>query len=225
MPRPPLRTYSSLPGNPPSVTAILGAVFPKPELVRWKIDQAARLGQQFPNEDPTGILDRHGPQGMTRGSHVHKAIECMLQELPWPQLTDDERRYFDAFAGWWDAAGIDPVAVEHIVHDPLLGYAGTADLIGTCDSFGVICDWKTCTTLPDEAWPDHKVQLAAYAWTVERPMQGLVLYICPDGVREFWLSPSDLDDWMDVFRNVLGIAAALWPQYWPKPTQLSLVQP
>ena len=42
-----MKSYPSLPNDPPSVTSILDLTWPSPELDRWKLSQAASKGKDW----------------------------------------------------------------------------------------------------------------------------------------------------------------------------------
>lgn len=228
-----LKKYPGLPGSPPSVTAILGAVFPKPALSAWKIRTTAELARQYPDEPIHGLMDRHpGPGGKNRGSRVHKAIEAALRDGDLPELEAEDQAMFKAFADWWGLCPFDVEAVEQTIWNPLLGYAGTADAFLRDDSGLLVADWKTCRELPAEPWPDHLAQLAAYAAfeTVrvdlaagdgvgkagELPEAGLIVYLSELGdVRAFPIGGEDWDRAEKLWDHALGLARLLLPDHFP----------
>jgi hypothetical protein len=220
---PNLRRYPKLPGNPLSVTTILSLAFPQPNLIAWKIRESARLARKHPNEPDAGLLERHKGPGATRGTTVHKMIDRFFR---WdPHATRDlvAAEMFRMWAAWWHVAGISWEASEFTVLGP--GYAGTADFLG---ARGVLADWKTCTRLPAEPYPDHVAQLWAYAqskrligsrWAplaVEMPM---VVYISPEGVAPFVVTEEQWDRGQDSWGACLALARALWPEIFYPETQ------
>lgn len=67
------------------------------------------------------------------GSAVHEAVQAYLEaELkmaapPIPQLTPDQMVGFSEFLTWWGEAGLELVASEQPVFDPMWGWAGRFD--------------------------------------------------------------------------------------------------
>lgn len=155
----------------PSVTTILKVVH-KEGLVNWLIEQAVLAVLTTPRKpDETEdaytkrvlseerVQDEETEIARDRGTEIHAALadlfrgETITDDLkPWVMPVYERVRQ-----------GRQVVAVEK----PLVGtgYAGTADLIlseSIC-TFD-LWDWKTTKNLPEkESWPEHRLQLAAYA--------------------------------------------------------------
>lgn len=81
-----------------------------------------------------------------------------------PILRVSERVAFDCWSRWWGNSGLDPVRSEQKVWCPLVGAAGTVDLIASDNgSFGVV-DFKFATGI----YPEYHMQVAAYVEMVKR---------------------------------------------------------
>lgn len=108
-----------------------------------------------------GLIDArwYTDDAAQRGTFVHAAIALDQQHLLDDATLDAGLRpYFEAYQRFMADTDARFELIEHRVHDPLLGYAGTLDACGTALGRPVLCDFKTGTTPP---WVG--VQLAAYA--------------------------------------------------------------
>lgn len=149
----------------PSVTTIL-KLLDKPALTSWKIEQAVlavlttpRLDGEQDDAFTRRVLSTDKEQDRERdtaaqfGTDIHDAIERLIAGEPFPEK----------FRPW-----IEPVMSALNNFGPVVfsekilvgkGYAGRCDLLaGT-----TIIDWKTTKKLPKESYPEHRLQLAAYA--------------------------------------------------------------
>lgn len=224
-----VRRYPNLPGSPISVTQIIDLAFPRPELRKWQVRQAARLAREHPETPIDHLFTSRPTEAMNRGTAVHKAIEVFLASGTNGddvQLLADEQTtlMYMQWLNWWGTTVLTPVAAE--VQMLGLGYAGTCDLLaidgGEAEPL-VICDWKTTGTLPSEPWFDHAVQLAAYAdcqildaegnWVFGPPVQyGKVVYLSPDGYAAYDIAG---DQWLRACRAwnaCIALAEECWPE-------------
>lgn len=208
--RRPIRHYGDLPGSPPSVTSILEAGFPKPELVNWKIETTARLAREHPETPVDQLLAKHGPRGDVRGTAVHKLIELHLSGSPTVPEDNPAGECYARWREWWECWEDHPsggrAEVRVSSDDPL--YAGTADYL-TDD--GHLFDWKTCARLPDFPYVDHVAQLAAYEHAIGEFCVCSVVYISPAGVRQMLLDMTDTERGWRAFRAAHEMCMALWP--------------
>ena len=106
-----------------------------------------------------------------RGSRVHKAIELLVNgesighnavidangEVG--ELTVDEYEAIISFANWWKVTNPKLISSEFTTHSKEYGYAGTIDLLLEINGEKWIVDIKTSS----EVWPEHELQLSAYA--------------------------------------------------------------
>lgn len=105
------------------------------------------------------VQDQESQNARDLGTDIHAALECWFsgQEVP------------AEFRPWIEGparaigAGRRYVVAEKIVVGA--GYAGRVDLIQETGDDWWLWDFKTTKTLPEpgESWPEHRLQLAAYA--------------------------------------------------------------
>jgi hypothetical protein len=224
---PGIRRYANLPGSPPSVTSIIGLVWPRPDLERWKQNTIAELARRHLRTDVERLLRDHGPRGDLRGTAVHKLIAAHLATGEAGQHSPDGevQRFYDAWAEWWAEQRLEIVGVEHTLADPDRRWAGTADLLAMVELSdghrllhdGLVIDWKTCQRLPERPWPEHVAQVAAYARMAGakdggQAWQGSVVYISPDDVGEWWYSAEDLVPHYEAFEACYRVACHLYPE-------------
>lgn len=170
----------------PSPTTILKTLS-KPELTNWLIEQACLAvltAPRQPGEDIDTFVarvlrqekqqDQERDAAAQRGTDIHQALADALdgREYAHPEIV------FPAMEALRQLGRC--VASEKV----LVGdrYAGRTDAIFDGDTITVV-DFKTCRTLPERgSWPDHKLQLAAYAAalgnTGEKRVHTANLYIC-----------------------------------------------
>lgn len=156
----------------PSVTTIL-SLLEKPALTLWRVEQAALAVLTAPRKDGEELdafvlrvlhteEQQHEERDIARdrGIAIHDAIEALMRGeqandeiLPWVKPA------FDALIAYGK-----PVATERILVGN--GFAGKTDLIMDCKDHWRLWDFKATGKLPDPArgaWPEHRLQLAAYA--------------------------------------------------------------
>jgi len=157
------------------VTTAIGDGWPKPQLISW----AARcVAEQVADMSPDelGVLRSMGRGAMVgalrsaptqkrdnaavRGTRIHKFAEQVISgeavEVPLALVPHVEQ-----VARFLDEWRVRPLLVEKVIGSYRFGYAGTFDLIGALpDGRRVLFDYKTGDS---GIWPDHALQLAAYA--------------------------------------------------------------
>lgn len=153
----------------PSVTTIL-RVLDKPALTAWKIEQAVLAVMTTPRQpsEPDDIFiervlktdkehDKERDKAAQLGTDIHAAIEAGLRGLPIPpHLTVYADPVVEAVGQLGAVLWSERVLVG-------AGFAGKSDCgIGTMKG-NVIVDFKSTKTLPKECYPEHRLQLAAYA--------------------------------------------------------------
>ena len=152
----------------PSVTVILG-VISKPNLVAWArrttIEAARALLQEgVPLEEALSRAaqepERVRDTAAQRGSSAHEAIALALSGRDYPR---EMGPWVEAARGFLAAHGLRLVASEHVLVSRRHGFAGTCD-VATVQADGglTLVDWKT-----GGIWPEHALQLAAYAIALE----------------------------------------------------------
>lgn len=139
----------------PSVTTVL-ACYPKGyHLTKW----IAENGWEGSNR----IKNIKGE----KGSIVHSAIEYLIEgnDLVFDNFEEDEWRYIQAFANFWEDYKPETIAKEHMITSKEHGYAGTLDWFGSVlqkmsgeERIKIRLDWKTSNNL----WVEYDIQLEAY---------------------------------------------------------------
>jgi hypothetical protein len=165
----------------PSVTNIL-RILHKEALVNWQIEQACLAiltAPRKPGEKDDEFVVRvlhveeqqHEERNLAadRGSQIHEGMELLFKGQPvTAELEPWIRPAFEALCKFGQMA-----ATEHILVGP--GFAGRTDLIQDCADCWRLWDFKGSKKLPDPikngAWPEHRLQLAAYAeaWQLKLP--------------------------------------------------------
>ncbi len=156
----------------PSVTTIL-KVLDKPGLNRWLVEQAVlavKTSPQLPGESLDAFIDRILNQervqdqerdiAAKRGVAIHNALEMLCQgqgEFVEPDIAPWVRPAYEAIAAKGAVAATERILVGR-------GYAGRTDIILECADWWEVLDYKSTKGLPEKgAWPEHRLQLAAYA--------------------------------------------------------------
>lgn len=140
----------------PSVTSIIRATWPKPELLGWY----AREGSNV-----EAVL----AEASARGKNVHTFVETFMatgELLPFNSFPGDHAGYLQGVARFlWEH---DPkaLAVERLVAFPELNFAGRLDLIAELDGVPTILDFKT--NAKGRIYPEAHIQIHAYALADER---------------------------------------------------------
>lgn len=173
MKRPTLADAREL-GLLPSVTTILRIVH-KPALQDWLIMQAVgavmntpRLEGEKTDEFIERVLVKDRVQDMesgiaaSRGTAIHAALEAALQGQPFDDIF---KPYVEAVFPILESLGKVVWSEKILVGD---GYAGKGDVGLETDRHIAVIDFKSVgkAALPLESWPDHRMQLAAYAKAV-----------------------------------------------------------
>ena len=148
----------------PSVTSVLSVVS-KPNLVAWArrttlaavremledgldIEQALALAA----EEPERVRDA----AAARGTSIHEAIAAALAGEPYPPEAEP---YVRVALSFLQERGLKLVAHEAVVVSRTHGFAGTCDVATAASDGGlVLVDWKS-----GGIWPEHALQLGAYA--------------------------------------------------------------
>lgn len=159
----------------PSVTSVL-KVLAKPELERWKIEQAVLAVMTTPRQPGEGddafierVLneDRVQEQEMKaaaeHGENIHQAISDALYGR---QVPDELAQWVDPVVKAIQDRFGHPVASEFVLIGD--GYAGRCDLMMQAEfddgDRRAIIDFKNTNSIPKSAmWDEHRLQLAAYA--------------------------------------------------------------
>ena len=159
---------------------------------------------------PTAMLTDVGyidPQWFTEaaclyGQYVHQAIALDLaQEL---EGFEDGMGYVDAARAFLRDSEAEVWQVETSLADPVLGVAGTPDVVGRIFGHAGVVDWKTGVKA---RW--HRYQVAVYAHLVrcdraEGPITRTAVYLKPTGQYAIETC-SDRRDWQ-IAQAVIAIA-------------------
>lgn len=154
----------------PSVTTVC-KVLDKPALRDWLIRQAVHAVVTAPDLPGEGIdaklvrvletesqQDEESQRARDLGSDIHEAMEAALNFQPYNQ--ELAAHLLPAWQAVMQRGTV--LATETILVGQ--GYAGKADLILQRSDGIEIIDFKTTKTLPTKgAWPEHRLQCAAYA--------------------------------------------------------------
>jgi PD-(D/E)XK nuclease superfamily len=223
-----------------SVTNYLYALA-KPELESWKMEQACLAVLTSPRQDKEGLdafvkrvlqVDREQAEEARRaaelGTRIHNAMASAVSN----EAFDSELSQFILPA--WDYLRHNGMLRKVIATEKILvgiGYAGRTDLISE-DSQGDewIVDYKSTKTLPkNESWPEHRLQLSAYAAARSmEPNRGNVHTIRTGNLYLSTSTPGDYvfhsnPNWLDTF--VKGFCPILEYVIWrdgydPRPFQV-----
>lgn len=167
----------------PSVTSVL-SIFSKPQLETWKMRQvavAARSSdadarwaattddQESKNSYADQVIAASQQQVVDAadlGSKIHACLELALKGEEWNQ---ELAVYVQPVLDWWQQVGIRPEALEKVLVNTEVGFAGCVDVLFRYGKNGKgILDYKTRKTKPGEkvtAYDGQDMQLAAYAGT------------------------------------------------------------
>jgi hypothetical protein len=173
-------------GSYPSVTSVLG-ILDKPALMQWAangvhdyyVDHLEELRASATTDARVSMIVKGGKTAYRKaskaalniGTSVHEAIQAHLSgSAPEPHLVNDAAtNSFLAFLEWEKSVRLEPVAIERVVLNRKLGYAGTTDLVAHIDHEGsrLLCvfDWKSSKAI----YREYVWQSFAYAeaWNLE----------------------------------------------------------
>ena len=173
----------------PSVTTILSVVS-KPNLVAWArrttieaIRSAVLEMNSLTIERVLAVLDemasepeRVAEEAARRGTAVHDAIAMALSGQLYPR---DLEGYVSQALDFLATHNLDVVAREAVLVSKQHGFAGTCDVASYGGKGFVLLDWKT-----GGIYPEHALQLAAYAIAVEEMTGGKVTDAIVVGLRD-----------------------------------------
>lgn len=210
-----------------SVTTIIEHGVPKPGLVHWAAIEVARCAMDYlprllrargeeARETAYQWLrraaERRRDSAADLGTSVHDAVEASILDAPWPEPTDEQRPFLDAFARFCDHWQPDWEASEMVVANLTDGWAGKGDAwmrlvlpdLGPTPML-VVADWKSGKNI----YPEVALQLSAYAraevaWlrdgtSVEppHPQHAIVVHLRPDKYPQtggYRVRPVDITD-------------------------------
>lgn len=138
----------------PSMTYILGCVYPAHELAEWRGDVGNKRADEIMNE------------AGEEGTFVHESIERLLKG---EQVTQEEiedrfprrrslkvKRCLKAFLDWHSEFKPEILKTEYSIWGD--GYAGTVDFRCKIAGETYLVDWKTSKSIH----PSHRVQICGY---------------------------------------------------------------
>jgi hypothetical protein len=148
-----------------SVTTILSAGIPKPQLVPWAARKAAEYAVANPGasfEDIRDAPNRERDAAGIRGTAVHDLAEHIIHGDA-VDVPEELYLYVDGYVRFLDAFQVKPLLIEKTVAHRGLGYAGRFDAIvelpGLHGSDPVMLDLKTSNGV----YRETKAQCAAYS--------------------------------------------------------------
>lgn len=196
----------------PSVTTIIGAVYPKsPFLIDWKMQNG--------KEESKKIME----EAAEEGTLVHETIERLIngETINVALLTPKARRCVQAFISWYRKVKPKILHNELRVDYDMRGeysYAGTIDLVVEIEGKVWIVDVKTSANV----WPEHHIQVTAYwkCWQcdITKPMgdKGAILHLNSKTKQGYSWNEVDLEKNTDIWNACVNMFYALNPNPQPK---------
>lgn len=203
----------------PSVTTILRILY-KQALVDWLIEQAclAVLTTPRPADEPLDafvervlhterVQDQESQKARDRGIEMHAAMEAYFQgRTIAPEIEPWVAPAIKAILPYGELIATEKILVGD-------GYAGKTDLILKGKDCFWIFDHKTGRKLPlRSAWPEAKLQLAAYAkvWEdkIGQPVRVANCYISTTEMGQFVI--LETADWHSEFENGFRPLTKIW---------------
>lgn len=212
----------------PSVTTVL-RILNKPALIDWMIRQAVYAVTTAPdiageNLDSkiTRVLeterqqDEESQKARDLGTDMHNGLEALFSG----ERIDDELR------PWIEPAYVElrPRSISHHAEITIVGFGfgGRVDLVQETPESWMITDFKTTKRLPKSAWPEARLQLAAYAkiWQnshPEKPVRVQNVYISTQDCGSFVV--HETENWQREYNEGFAPLVKVWQhlnQYYPK---------
>lgn len=132
-----------------------------------------------------GMPDGRRDWALERGRGVHAAVAILARNgaLDWRTVEDEYAGYIDAYARWGAETDFRPTDVEMPLFSERWRYAGTPDQIGRLKGKVALLDIKTTERLGREGLRAARLQTAAYAHMLPRPLtiRRIVLALSSDG--------------------------------------------
>lgn len=198
----------------PSVTTILG-ILDKPALTAWKIEQAVLAVVTSPRKEGEAddafiqrvlhdeeVQHEERDAARDKGIAIHNAIEALFRsEVIAPAISPWVVPAFETVKKYGFCLDTELVIVGE-------GYAGMTDVaLDSHDCFWLL-DFKGTKSIPDPikggAWPEHRLQLAAYAAGFAagkaKPVRTANVYISSVTPGQFVVCEHD-PHWQDTFQN------------------------
>lgn len=221
-----------------SVTTIIENGIPKPGLVHWAAIEVAKCAMDYlprllrargeeARENTYQWLrraaERRRDTAADLGGAIHDAVEATILGTPWPEPTDEQRPFLEAFARFCDRWQPEFEASEMVVANLTDGYCGRGDVwmwltLPEVGRVRVIGDWKSGKNV----YPEAAMQLSGYAraevgWlrdgtqiTPPHPEHAVVVHLRPDKYPQtggYRVRPVDIsDDTYAAFRHAQATA-------------------
>lgn len=204
-----------------SVTTVLSATSSKPWLTPWAaklaatfaVEQHDLVSQTLAAAGPAAAIDlikgaaaRKRDEASSRGTWLHDVVEALVLDAPLPDFPDDVVPFADAFVDWCCDWEPEFIAAECTVADPLLGWAGTLDLILRFPRWPFLGTWLIDAKSGANLDHNMPVQLATYKRATEvwlplgrkAPMPQVdrcaVLHVRPEGAKFIDVTEFVTDD-------------------------------
>lgn len=170
----------------PSVTTLLGEL-------GWNKDALFFWADKLAREGKSPRLERDA--AARRGTMLHGLIEwSMSDDEQQPETSLHADRAFEAWCKWREQRQLEVLAQEQPIVSPMLGFAGTPDLVARENGVVAVYDWKT-STKHRAPYHEHIIQVTAYAmlwqWLCNR--DGRLGDVAIHGVL-VKVAPEDPDD-------------------------------
>lgn len=160
------------------VTGLLNDILNKPALMRWPMNEMAKLcfGMKWDDDNKRALYDpakallkpdtltqeqlqdaleaglkahtKKSDKGKDAGTLIHEAIEIFLGEEGLPTVHADAQKAFKAFVGWFNQHRVNVLETEKIVYSPSYEFAGRFDFLAELDGKRVLADIKTTEPSP-----------------------------------------------------------------------------
>ncbi len=223
----------------PSVTTYL-QILDKPALNTWKVEQGVNAVMTSPRgveEELDAFIHRviqiervHEQESeiaRDKGNEIHAAMEALFRNEPESEWTPFAR---PAFEHVWKTVGfVRDLHLEIILTSER--HAGKVDFIAETPEGNWIIDWKSTGKLPTkESYPEHRLQLAAYAKSWSELGHGVIrtanCYISTkeEGKFAFFENPPWQEDW-PAFEAVMKIWSWMHRGYDPVEAAKKLKEP
>jgi hypothetical protein len=167
-----------------------------------EILKAGGFGNPAETEGGFAISEDVIENARDRGVIIHEAAKLLVfNDLDWDSVDDECLPYLQGFEEWKESTGFYPIEAEKLFYEPEFQYCGTRDLVGYIGEDLVIPDIKTGSA---GLKPEHKYQLAAYAYPLsERGTKWprrIMLHLKKDGKCKPYEFPTKKAAWdMEVF--------------------------
>lgn len=191
----------------PSVTTILGAVYPKSQfLIDWQIENGKEESERIRDE------------AAEEGRKIHSYIEDLTKGLviPAEAVTPKARRCIKAFLTWYDEYKPEIISVEQQVYNVDKGYAGTIDMVARVNGEVTVVDFKTSNAVHES----YRVQVAAYVQAynmtaTEPATKAFILHLNSKNKQGYGYNEVKVIDNQIIWNSCLNMFKTLFPDAAP----------